>query len=97
MSKSVLVIDTPKKCTDCTFCEHLDEGWLHCSLKDKTARAFDKPDWCPLTPLPPYKPSTQYMQRGDTKSTTHMVQYVYDSGWNDCRAEILKGEIINAE
>lgn len=83
MSKSVLVIDTPNKCTDCTFCEHLDEGWLHCSLKDKTARAFDKPDWCPLTPLP---------EKRVHNAIENEFQRGANSGYNYCIDEILNGE-----
>ena len=49
MSKSVLVIDTPKKCDSCmyvgtfnSFCK------INCrDIKDTST----KPDWCPLKPL----------------------------------------------
>ena len=50
--KAILVMDMPSSCSKCDFCEHQDEGWLWCSRCKKTARAFDKPDWCPLKPAP---------------------------------------------
>ena len=68
MSKSVLVIDTPKNCYDCPFgteyCGNLEyEGC--CELADcldydvilMTEEHYDcesksRPDWCPLKPLP---------------------------------------------
>lgn len=71
MSKSVLVIDTPKNCYDCPFgteyCgDHEYEGC--CELADcldydailMTEEHYDyesesRPDWCPLKPLPEKK------------------------------------------
>ena len=50
--KAILVMDMPRKCDECDFCEHQDEGWLWCNRCEKTARAFDRPDWCPLKPIP---------------------------------------------
>ena len=44
-------MDMPSSCSKCDFCEHQDEGWLWCSRCKKAARAFDKPDWCPLKPM----------------------------------------------
>ena len=60
MSKSVLVIDTPGSCMGCNFfiCDG-DTNMDSCMARE-TARSvdlekYDKPDWCPLKPLPEKK------------------------------------------
>ena len=83
MSKSVLIIDTPESCSECMFRE-----LSHCIVTGEMIET----DWCPLSPLPPHNDLTQYVRRGDTQSMLHMVQYMYDSGWNAFRDELLKGK-----
>ena len=68
MSKSVLVLDTPKNCYDCPFgtayCGELEHAG-YCELADcldcdvilMTEEHYDcesksRPDWCPLKELP---------------------------------------------
>lgn len=50
MSKSVLAMDTPKKCDSCmyvgTFYDFCKINYRY--IEDLSA----KPDWCPLKPLP---------------------------------------------
>ena len=82
MSKAVLVMDMPSSCSKCDFCEHQDEGWLWCNIKNKTARAFDKPDWCPLKPMPSKKDDDFY----DWDKANQV------KGYNACIDELLKGE-----
>ena len=94
-NKSVLVIDTPECCSKCkqTYIDYWDD--TYCSLTGEYIEHYAsdvKSPNCPLSPLPSHKDLTRYVQRGDAKSMTHMVQYMYDSGWNACREEILKGE-----
>ena len=51
MSKSVLVIDTPKYCALCV----LRSGVLHpfCRVNNRDITDLSiRPDWCPLKPLP---------------------------------------------
>lgn len=81
MSKAILVIDMPEKCTQCDFCEHQDEGWLWCIPCKKSARAFDKPDWCPLQEVPQKK--ELYLSINNEKG--------YCEGYNACINEIMKG------
>lgn len=51
MSKSVLVIDTPRKCIGCQFFG--STYYLHCILASGNIEDIEsKPDWCPLKPLP---------------------------------------------
>lgn len=77
MSKSVLVIDTPKKCDSCiyvsTFCSFCG---INCrDIKDTSV----KPDWCPLMDLP----------EKDNFDDLYDEYYTgYHDGWNDCLREI---------
>ena len=66
MSKSVLILDTPKTCKDCMFCFELEDNTEACcsvadddvdssmckglDFKDKYWKR--KPAWCPLKGLP---------------------------------------------
>ena len=99
-NKSVLVIDTPKRCVDCPLFVRRDlEGDYECKIKDYDGLPIyykegnvDRPDWCPLTPLPLFKDISQYVQRGDAKSMTHMMMSIHAAGYNECLGEILKGK-----
>ena len=77
--KAILVMDMPRKCDECDFCEHQDEGWLWCNRCEKTARAFDRSDWCPLKPIPSKK----------DKPTKSESVACFNSGYNACIDEIL--------
>lgn len=51
MSKSVLVIDTPKGCNECRLCFIGNYGVKRCAGKDQAIFLTEnqkKPDWCPL-------------------------------------------------
>lgn len=89
MSKSILVIDTPDKCSMCKFINRTDEGYCYCRVFDfdyqinqYMSTPKEKPDWCPLKEIP--------------KKRSHNLPdcrlKVYDSGWNDCLDEILGEE-----
>ena len=81
--KAILVMDMPSSCSKCDFCEHQDEGWLWCSRCKKTARAFDKPDWCPLKPAPQKQPTEMKTINDDIN------KLVFNEGYNACIDEIL--------
>ena len=89
MSK-VLVIDRPKNCLNCPMRYDYKESDICALADDIIYNCSSKPDWCPLLPLPEKKDITKYIQRGDAKSMTHLVQYMYAQGWNDCIDYILK-------
>lgn len=79
MSKAVLVIDMPESCMGCNFmyCDILGNT-ESCQAKE-TARTidlekYDKPDWCPLRPVPEKKP--EYLSINSEKG--------YCDGWNAC-------------
>lgn len=94
MSKSVLVLDTPKNCYDCPFgtayCGELEyvgycelAGCLDYDVILMTEEHYDyesksKPDWCPLKPLPKYK---SIEKPGE-------YEYGIQCGWNRCIDEI---------
>ena len=87
MSKSVLVIDTPKTCMRCPF-GLIIGGYFFCAITIDKDGAFKqirddlygikKQDWCPLKPLP-------------EKITRVAVTDHWNSikaGWNQCIDEI---------
>ena len=74
MSKSVLVLDTPKNCNSCVLCC----GRLYPFCKMNVFRDIEDsdtvPDWCPLKPLP-------------EKITRVAITDHWNSikaGWNNC-------------
>lgn len=82
MSKSVLVLDTPKNCNSCVLCC----GRLYPFCKMNVFRDIEDsdtvPDWCPLKPLP-------------EKITRVAVTDHWNSikaGWNTCIDKITGGE-----
>jgi hypothetical protein len=90
MNKSILIIDTPKSCTDC----RLKRG-LYCGENGNSLYEYihydeslnDKPSWCPLKPLPQKKEITESMVLNQ-----HYQDLVnYHGGWNNCIDEILGG------
>lgn len=84
MSKSILVIDTPKACADCPCHFTRNYGITVCTITDESIFKGEyenlKPDWCPLWDLPERANHPYYFDNGR-----------YDKGWNDCIDEILKG------
>jgi hypothetical protein len=97
MSKSVLVLDTPKNCYDCPFgteyCGNLEYDGL-CELADcldydailMTKEHYDcesksRPDWCPLMDLPE-------KDNGDYPANTFDTRFAEE--WNQYINEIAK-------
>lgn len=84
MSKSILVIDTPKCCRECPVCASYQESAFSpreywCSPMDnRDAEPEGKPDWCPLKPAPEY----ELVWYDDEKSD-------WERGYNACIDEIL--------
>lgn len=63
MSKVVLVMDMPDSCASCVLCLGVSHDGYVCSIPDEYGNErthpdeeFDKPDWCPLVPVPEKKP-----------------------------------------
>lgn len=80
MSKSVLAIDTPKKCNSCiyagTFYDFCKINYRY--IEDLSS----KPDWCPLMDLPE-------KDNGDYPANTFDAGFA--EGWNQCIDEIGGG------
>ena len=53
MNKAILVIDMPDGCRECPLCgeEHMTYR-DYCCITDQYTWTLDKPDWCPLKPIP---------------------------------------------
>ena len=83
MSKSVLVIDTPKYCALCV----LRNGVLHpfCRVNNRDITDLSIiPDWCPLKPLP---------EKSTTENDMTDYQCGMVDGRNQCIDEITGGEV----
>lgn len=79
MSKSILVIDTPKNCEGCplhhfVLDEVLNEWFVSCQLDTFIDEDEKRPSQCPLRPLP--------------KSFGIDIDDPYAIGWNACLRRI---------
>lgn len=79
MSKSVLMIDTPKYCALCVLRSGVNHPFCRVNNRDITDLSI-RPDWCPLKPLP---------EKRDTKMTGADWNCGYNDGWNACVDEII--------
>ena len=80
MSKSVLVMDTPKYCALCVVRSGVHHPFCRVNNRDITDLSI-RPDWCPLKPLP-------------EKITRVAVTDHWNSikaGWNNCIDAITGG------
>lgn len=89
MSKSILVIDTPENCNECELHALTKRDYdkeFYCTpigkIVDEFANNGTKPDWCPLKDVP---------EKRDQKT---VITYFdgWNSGYNACIDEILKGD-----
>lgn len=98
MSKSVLIMSTPKGCFACPF--HMADFNFNLCLatRNDSIRTISKvshegfkklagrPDWCPLKPLPEEK-EEEYWR---SKFSLARIR-----GWNDCISKITGGRNSN--
>lgn len=82
MSKSVLVIDTPKYCALCILRSGVHHPFCRVNNRD-IADLSIRPDWCPLRPLP----EKMTIPRG-ARNTDDLE---YAAGYNTCINEITGG------
>ncbi len=96
MSKSVLVMDTPKSCFYCDCCHTRDydprykiDGEKFCGIENENVdfyyrQAYEdnyvKPDWCPLKELP----SKHRFNKSYRDAKAGFI-----CGWNQCLAKII--------
>ena len=93
--KALFVMDMPESCVDCQFCYEYHEGIEACCTftrepsNDDMYRIIkedycqDKPDWCPLKPMPRKKEC-------DLLSPGNKIR-IWKEGWNACIDKILEG------
>ena len=86
MSKSVLVIDTPKSCENCYMLSHNYCNFQCLITGELIEKSTNKPDWCPLKPLPEKK---EYIVPIDNVEAQKDIIAV---GWNACIDEITGEE-----
>lgn len=82
--KSIVLVDTPKTCSECYFQKGLTVYGYACSFaKTMNKDTRTRPDWCPLIPLP---------ERHIAPKTATGYEIGYEEGWNDCLDKITGGE-----
>ena len=81
MSKSALVINTPKYCAVCVLRSGVRHPFCRVNNRDITDLSI-RPDWCPLMDLPE-------KDNGDYPANTFDAGFA--EGWNQCIDEITGG------
>lgn len=81
MSKTVLVIDTPKYCALCVLRSGVHHPFCRVNNRDITDLSI-RPDWCPLKPLPEKYTKSYFPDKFCDG---------YATGWNACIDEITGG------
>lgn len=90
MSKEVLVMDMPESCMGCNFmyCDE-ENNTESCQAREKARivdlEKEDKPDWCPMHPMPEKK---EKVVKGHRMG---IVSCAFADGWNDC-IDVICGE-----
>lgn len=87
-NKSILVVETPKSCSDCRLvAEDKDGLWCSYTRYDgcniRIAQDNCISPWCPLRPLPDKQPIINYPEEHEND---------YANGWNACLDEITREE-----
>ena len=98
MSKSVLVIDTPKSCYNCPFGTEYYDIYIYkgnCELAEHLGKIMtllteeyygfeskSRPEWCPLKPLPEEKEEEHWRSK---------LSLAWIRGWNTCISKITGG------
>lgn len=93
MSKGIIVVDVPECCDYCPVGRIFGfAGGVECLVAPEghcvSGYGFqiEKPDWCPIRPIPEKKPLT-----GNTSNEVKTGEELVRAGWNACIDEILKG------
>ena len=90
MSKAILVMDNmPDKCgeCECSYCDYDDPHLnLICAVVGDNVSGSDKPDWCPLRPMPEKKPL-----KGNVSNIQRMMEEMGAVSWNACIDAMIGG------
>ena len=79
MSKSIIVIDTPKNCEECNLCAGF-MGKHYCPPRDTEVSKGERDCSCPLRDIPEPLPYSE--DKG-------MANASYIQGWNDCLKTLM--------
>ena len=86
MNKAILVIDMPDGCRECHLCgEEYMTYRDYCRITDSYIWTIDRPDWCPLKPLP----EKYDIEAERNKPHDIDCDWEFESGYNACIEEIL--------
>ena len=89
MAKAVLVMDMPESCAICkliSICGSSSTCWATKNLLEGLDIRFEKPDWCPLKPMP---------EKSNSQYSSYRWRW-FKQGWNACIDKILgKNEVKN--
>lgn len=77
MAKGIIIVDVPENCRDCKF-RNLADLCLDELDVIEYRNNKNKPDWCPVRPIPERANHRDYCDNGR-----------YDKGWNDCLNEVF--------
>lgn len=78
--KAIALINAPKSCGECCFQKGLTVYGYACGIaKTMNKDTRNRPDWCPLIPLP---------KRHTAPKTATGYEIGYEDGWNDCLDKI---------
>ena len=91
IDKSILVIDTPKRCDDCPllFEGHCGRTLMELELDYNETYDYIRPSWCPLRNLPERKFSLVVV---DSDGARFEEPTEFEQGYNSCIDEILRDE-----
>lgn len=82
--KAILVIDMPDMCLNCDLYAFQGCYPLQRRIDRDGLKMVDKPDWCPLKPMPKKFEAPEIYELWNTDSE-------YFNGWNDC-IDTITGE-----
>ena len=83
--KAILVLEMPSSCMGCNFlhCE-IEENKEYCEAREIRKQVDlaneEKPDWCPLRPMP---------EKKKVQDVLYLHSEYFDLGYNACIDEIL--------
>ena len=99
MSKGIILVDMPENCCRCkiktrpagmSFPEDMICGITEQSIYQyKPNNVYgNKPDWCPIKPLPQHKKVDPFPEERGLFSVMEIVNIGKQMGWNACLDEI---------
>ena len=86
MSKSILIIDTPRQCYQCP-CYTCDSVSSFCQKENKETKGNTKPDWCPLRLFP--QKHKEVVRTTYDGTITNQAELQFGAGYNACIDEII--------